>query len=43
MMAAHEIRHLPVMEGGQLVGVVADRDIRLILDPREGKTDSAGA
>jgi acetoin utilization protein AcuB len=37
MMAVHAIRHLPVMEGGQLVGVVADRDIRLVLDPREGK------
>jgi len=42
MMAVHEIRHLPVMEGGELVGVVADRDIRLILDPREGQPAGKG-
>jgi acetoin utilization protein AcuB len=29
IMQAREIRHLPVMEGGQLVGVVTDRDLRL--------------
>jgi acetoin utilization protein AcuB len=34
MMRRHEIRHLPVMEGGKLVGVVSDRDVRLVLDPR---------
>jgi acetoin utilization protein AcuB len=43
VMARHSIRHLPVMDGGRLVGVVTDRDIKLILDPGlgappEGKT-----
>lgn len=27
LMLAHSIRHLPVIDGGRLVGVVADRDI----------------
>lgn len=30
LMRAHEIRHLPVLEDGQLVGVVSDRDLRLL-------------
>lgn len=29
MMTDHEIRHLPVMDGGELVGVITDRDVRL--------------
>ena len=33
MMQRHTIRHLPVTEDGELVGVVSDRDIRLVLDP----------
>lgn len=37
MMAEHRIRHLPVMEDGRLVGVVADRDVRLLVDPRLGR------
>ena len=36
MMADHDIRHLPVMEHGDLVGVITDRDLRLT-------TDSGGA
>lgn len=27
LMRAHEIRHLPVLDGGTLVGVVSERDI----------------
>jgi acetoin utilization protein AcuB len=29
MMREHQIRHLPVQEGGKLVGVVTDRDVKL--------------
>jgi acetoin utilization protein AcuB len=36
LMAKHGIRHLPVMDRGKLVGVVADRDITLALDPARG-------
>lgn len=30
MMREHQIRHLPVLDGGQLVGVLSERDIRLV-------------
>ncbi|HEX8106523.1 MAG TPA: CBS domain-containing protein [Kofleriaceae bacterium] len=30
LMQAHQIRHLPVLEGGRLVGLVTDRDLRLL-------------
>ena len=35
-MKTHRIRHLPVLSGGKLLGVLTDRDIRLIesLDSR---------
>lgn len=33
LMADHDIRHLPVTDGGELVGVVTQRDIGLVLDP----------
>lgn len=29
-MRAHRIRHLPVLEGGQLVGMLSERDIALV-------------
>ena len=32
-MREHEIRHLPVTENHELVGVVTDRDIKLMLGP----------
>lgn len=32
-MREHRIRHLPVTQGGELVGSVSDRDIKLILGP----------
>lgn len=32
-MREHKIRHLPVTEEGTLIGVVTDRDIKLILGP----------
>jgi acetoin utilization protein AcuB len=30
LMREHGIRHLPVLEGGALVGIVSERDLRLI-------------
>lgn len=33
LMTEHDIRHLPVTDGGRLVGVVTERDIGLVLDP----------
>jgi acetoin utilization protein AcuB len=30
MMRGHHIRHLPVLHQGKLVGIVSDRDLRLI-------------
>ena len=32
LMEKHEIRHLPVMDGGELVGVVSERDIHRLLE-----------
>jgi acetoin utilization protein AcuB len=32
-MRTHKIRHLPVTENGTLIGVVTDRDIKLLLGP----------
>ncbi len=31
MLAEYKIRHLPVLKGGKLVGIVTDRDIKLVL------------
>ena len=31
LMAMHRIRHLPVTDGGRLMGMITDRDIRLNL------------
>lgn len=33
LMRQHHIRHLPVKEGDRLVGLVTDRDIKLVLGP----------
>jgi acetoin utilization protein AcuB len=30
-MRSHKIRHLPVTEGGELLGIISDRDIKLLL------------
>ncbi len=29
-MSKHQIRHLPVLSGGQLVGILSDRDVKLV-------------
>jgi acetoin utilization protein AcuB len=46
MMRQHRIRHLPVLEGGKLVGMLTDRDMRLVetlrdVDPAEVDVDDA--
>jgi acetoin utilization protein AcuB len=33
LMLQHRIRHLPVVRGEELVGLVSDRDIKLMLGP----------
>lgn len=48
MMNEHAIRHLPVLEGGRLVGVVSMRDLHLIetlkgVDPKEVAVEEAMA
>jgi acetoin utilization protein AcuB len=30
LMQKHHIRHLPVLEGGRLVGVISDRDVKIV-------------
>ncbi len=40
LLDAHRIRHLPVMDGGRLVGLITDRDIRLASMPRPRKEPS---
>jgi acetoin utilization protein AcuB len=41
VIRTHNIRHLPVLEGDRLVGVVTDRDLRLALDPGAGEPGTA--
>lgn len=36
LIRTHNIRHLPVVDGSRLVGIVTDRDLRLALDPDVG-------
>ena len=36
LMVEHQIRHLPVMRGPSLVGVLSDRDLKRALDPTLG-------
>ena len=36
MMVQHEVRHLPVKDGDQLVGILTDRDLKRALDPDLG-------
>jgi acetoin utilization protein AcuB len=46
MMTEHRVRHLPVLDGGKLVGILTDRDVRLVesfkdVDATEVKVDEA--
>jgi len=48
MMRKHHIRHLPVLTGGKLVGVLSDRDLRFVealrdVDPNRVRIDDAMA
>jgi acetoin utilization protein AcuB len=40
LMRAHRIRHLPVLHGGKLVGVLSDRDLHLIETLRDVDPDN---
>jgi len=39
LMLDNHVHHLPVTEKGQLVGIVTDRDIKLLLGPEFGSPD----
>ena len=46
LMRAHRIRHLPVLSGGKLVGLLTDRDLHLIetlkgVDPNKVSVEEA--
>ncbi len=48
MMREHGIRHLPVLHGGKLVGMITDRDLHLVeslvgVDPSKVKVEEAMA
>lgn len=39
LMRRHGFRHLPVTLGGEIAGILTDRDIKLILGPDFGRPD----
>ena len=39
LMLEHRVRHLPVVEGQDLRGIITDRDIKLLLGPEMGSPD----
>lgn len=46
VMSELRIRHLPVLEGGRLVGILSDRDVKLVesfsdVDPEKVKVEEA--
>lgn len=41
LMAEHGIRHLPVTQGGELIGVVSTRDIELVESTVDGREREA--
>jgi len=46
IMRAHQIRHLPVLHGGKLIGVVSQRDLHIVetfrdVDPAEVRVEEA--
>ena len=43
LMHEHRVRHLPVVDGHELVGVLTDRDVKLFLGPELGSPDPGSA
>jgi acetoin utilization protein AcuB len=46
IMREHHVRHLPVLDGGKLVGIVSDRDLKLVesirgVDPQKVTVEEA--
>lgn len=46
MMHEHRVRHLPVLSGGQLVGILSERDIQMVetfvdVNPKKVKVSEA--
>jgi acetoin utilization protein AcuB len=46
MMHEHRVRHLPVLKGGQLVGILSERDIQMVetfvdVNPKQVKISEA--
>jgi acetoin utilization protein AcuB len=46
LMRAHQIRHLPVLHGGKLIGVLSERDLHLVetlrdVDPETVRVEEA--
>lgn len=46
MMSEYKIRHLPVLQGGKLVGILSDRDVKLVetfkdVNPEEVSVEEA--
>ncbi len=46
MMREHRVRHLPVLDGGKLIGVVSDRDLKFVqslkdVDPKRVPVEQA--
>lgn len=46
MMAEYRVRHLPVLQGGELVGILSDRDVKLVesfrdVDPEQVTVEDA--
>lgn len=42
-LVENDVRHLPVVEEGRLVGMVSDRDLRRLLDPMFELAPASGA
>lgn len=46
LMTEYRIRHLPVLDGGKLVGILSDRDVKIVesfkdVDPNKVKVEEA--
>ncbi len=41
LMTEHEIRHLPVLDGGKVVGIITERDLKRLVHPSLPLADKA--